>query len=88
MVWLCRDVTIVQRHDATSTSSCSQKAEPVASDQRELTSRWSDSSASDSSTSSSGSYSQSEEEDAELERYQEALHNLEQQRDAVGFQRL
>ena len=36
-----------------------------------------------SSTCSSESYSQSEEDDAELEQYQEALHNLEQQRDAV-----
>ena len=65
------------RHDTSSSSSCSRSAEANAR------SRWSDSSASDSSTSASGSYSQSEEEDAELEQYQEALYNLEQQRDAV-----
>lgn len=74
---LCRDVTIVGRHASSSTSGCSRTAEPIAR------SRWSDSSLSDSSTSSSGSYSQSEEDDAELEQYQEALYNLEQQRDAV-----
>lgn len=76
LLW-CRDVIIVDRHGSSSTSGCSRSAEPLAR------SRWSDTTASDSSTSSSGSYSQSEEEDAELEQYQEALYNLEQQRDAV-----
>ncbi|KAL3150708.1 hypothetical protein ABBQ32_000495 [Trebouxia sp. C0010 RCD-2024] len=75
-----RDVIIVDRHGSSSTSGCSRSAEPLAR------SRWSDTTASDSSTSSSGSYSQSEEEDAELEQYQEALYNLEQQRDAIRQQ--
>lgn len=65
---LYRDITIVERH-----SSCSGSAEPPQSS----------SSQSSSSSSSSGSYSQSEEEDQELGQYQEALYNLEQQRDAV-----
>lgn len=68
-LWVYRDITIVERH-----SSCSGSAEPAAQPQ---------SSSSQSSSSTSGSYSQSEEEDQELEQYQEALYNLEQQRDAV-----
>ena len=36
-----------------------------------------------SSMDAAGTCSQSSDEDAELEQYQAALHNLEQQRDAV-----
>lgn len=42
-----------------------------------------DSSTAGPSTCSSESFSHSAEDDAELQQYQEALHNLEQQRDAV-----
>ena len=69
---LHRDVTIVERHSSRGLSP-----EPPAQ------SPSSDSSTSQSSTTCNGSYSHSEEEDVELQQYQEALYNLEQQRDAV-----